>query len=115
MAVQIMCTNNKRVVIKSMINKSIKKNIVKAKFVIKNDRGLHTRPSTELVKCANRFRSKICLLYQKHLVNGKSLLGILMLAASKGAKIGIEAEGEDAEEAVQSILALAKNNFYINY
>jgi phosphocarrier protein len=38
-----------------------------------------------------------------------------MLAATKGAKIGIEAEGEDAEEAVQSILTLAKNNFHIKY
>lgn len=92
-----------------------KKKVVKAKFVISNDRGLHTRPSTELVKCASSFRSKVFLTYQKHCVNAKSLLGILMLAASKGAKISIEAEGEDAEEAVESIMNLAKNNFYIKY
>lgn len=98
-----------------MANPPIKKKVVKAKFVIGNDRGLHTRPSTELVKCANSFRSKIHLFYQKHRVNAKSLLGILMLAASKGAKIGIEAEGEDAEEAVLSVVTLAENNFYIKY
>lgn len=92
-----------------------KKNIAKGKFVVGNDRGLHTRPSTELVKCASSFKSKVCLVYQKHSVNAKSLLGILMLAARKGAKIGIEAEGEDAEEAVQSIVTLAQNNFYIKY
>lgn len=88
---------------------------VKGKFVISNDRGLHTRPSTELVKCASSFRSQVFLTYQKHAVNAKSLLGVLMLAASKGARISIEAEGEDADEAVQSIIDLAKNNFYIKY
>lgn len=93
----------------------VKKYTVKGKFVVSNDRGLHTRPSTELVRCASSFKSNVCLTYQKHSVNAKSLLGILMLAATKGAKIGIEAEGEDAAEAVQSIIDLAKNNFYINY
>jgi phosphocarrier protein len=98
-----------------MTNTPIKKRIVKGKFVVGNDRGLHTRPSTELVKCASFFKSKVNLSYQKQSVNAKSLLGVLMLAATKGAKIGVEAEGEDAEEAVQSILILAKNNFYIKY
>lgn len=88
---------------------------VKGKFVISNDRGLHTRPSTELVRCANSFKSQVFLTYQKHAVNAKSLLGVLMLAASKGARISIEAEGDDAEEAVNSIIDLAKNNFYIKY
>lgn len=98
-----------------MPNTTIKKQMIKSKFAIANDRGLHTRPSTELVKCANSFKSKIYLTYQKQTINAKSLLGILMLAAPKGAKITIEAEGEDAEEAIQSIAALAKNKFYINY
>src|ERR1700753_2026210 len=98
-----------------MTNTPVKKNIANGKFVVGNDRGLHTRPSTELVRCASSFRSIVYLVYQKHSVNAKSLLGILMLAARKGAKIKIEAEGEDAEEAVQSIVALAQNNFYIKY
>ena len=98
-----------------MTNSNVKKPVVKGKFVVGNDRGLHTRPSTELVKCACSFKSQVFLIYEKHAVNAKSLLGILMLAASKGAKIGIEAEGEDAEQAVQSIITLAQNNFYIKY
>ena len=98
-----------------MTNKSIKTGAAKGKFVVSNDRGLHTRPSAELVKCASSFKSKVYLIYQKHSVNAKSLLGILMLAATKGAKVGVEAEGEDAEEAVQSIISLAENNFYIEY
>jgi phosphocarrier protein len=84
-------------------------------FVVANEKGLHTRPSTELVKCASSFRAKVVLRYQHHIVDAKSLLGILMLAASRGSKIAVEAEGEDAEEAVLAILSLAKNKFNINY
>ena len=80
-----------------------------------NERGLHTRPSTELVKCASSFKSQLTLVYQNFTVNAKSLLGILMLAASRGSKIKIEAEGEDAELAIAQILALAKNKFNIKY
>ena len=98
-----------------MINTPHKKRMIKGKFVVSNDRGLHTRPSTELVKCASGFDSKIFLFYHKQVANAKSLLGILMLAAEKGARIRIEAEGEDAEEAVHSIIDLARNNFYIKY
>lgn len=88
---------------------------VKSSFVVINEKGLHTRPSTELVKCASSFKAQVNLIYQNVTVNAKSLLGILMLAAARGAKIRVEAEGEDAKEAVQSILALAKNKFYIKY
>lgn len=84
-------------------------------FVVGNDRGLHTRPSTELVKCASLYRAQIFLTYQKQRVNAKSLLGVLMLGASKGAKVRIDAEGEDAAEAIESIIVLAKHNFYIKY
>ncbi len=84
-------------------------------FVVANDKGLHTRPSTELVKCASAFKSRITLHYLEFSVNAKSLLGILMLAAVRGAKITIEAVGDDAEEAVKSIVELARNKFYIKY
>jgi len=88
---------------------------VRSVFVVTNDKGLHTRPSTELVKCASAFKSQVMLHYQDLSVNAKSLLGILMLAASRGAKITIEAIGDDAEDAVKSILELARNKFYIKY
>ncbi len=90
-------------------------NKVKSSFVIINEKGLHTRPSTELVKCASSFKAQVTLVYQNFTVNGKSLLGILMLAAARGAKITIEAVGDDAEEAVATILKLAKNKFNIHY
>ncbi|HSX12281.1 MAG TPA: HPr family phosphocarrier protein [Rhabdochlamydiaceae bacterium] len=84
-------------------------------FIIINEKGLHTRPSTELVKCASSFKSQVTLFYQDLVVNAKSLLGILMLAAARGAKIRIEAEGEDAEQAVKTIVSLARNKFNIKY
>ena len=80
-----------------------------------NDKGLHTRPATELVKCAQVFKAQIYLEYEGLNVSAKSLLGILMLAAVKGAKIGIEAQGEDAEEAINAIVCLANNKFNIKY
>ena len=91
--------------------------IKKAKdsFTVMNEKVLHTRPATELVKCTSNFKANITLAYQDLVVNGKSLLGILMLAASKGTKIKIEAEGEDAEDAIKAIVDLASNKFYINY
>lgn len=98
-----------------MINTSVEKKVVKGKLIIRNDRGLHTRPSTELVKCASSFRSEILLTYHKMEVNAKSLLGILMLAANKGARIQVVAKGEDSEEAIQAVVDLAKNNFYVSY
>ena len=84
-------------------------------FIVSNDNGLHTRPSTELVKCATRFKSEVFLFYQDNVVNAKSLLGILMLAATRGSRIAIVAEGEDADQAVEKIVELAKNKFNIKY
>lgn len=84
-------------------------------FIVINDKGLHTRPSTELVKCATSFKAQVNLVYQDIVVNAKSLLGILTLAAARGSRIDVVAFGEDAEEAVQKIIELAKNKFYIHY
>jgi len=93
----------------------MKEKIKKGVFKVVNSKGLHTRPSTELVKCATSFDSKIRLYYRDYVVNGKSLLGILMLAAGRGAKIKVEAKGADADEAVKTILRLAKEQFNIKY
>jgi phosphocarrier protein HPr len=98
----------------NVVEKTSKKT-AKGFFVVSNDKGLHTRPSTELVKCATGFKSQVRLTYQNIVVNAKSLLGILTLAASRGARIDVEAVGEDAELAVETILKLAKSKFYIHY
>lgn len=86
-----------------------------ASFVILNQKGLHTRPSTELVKCSSQFSASIHLTCEGITVNAKSILGILMLAASKGTELTVEAEGDDAQEAVNAVISLAKNKFYMSY
>ncbi len=88
---------------------------VKETFVVLNEKGLHTRPATELVKCVSNYKAQVTLHYQNLSVNAKSLLGILMLAAARGAKIRIEAEGEDAEECAQALIILAKSKFHMSY
>ena len=88
---------------------------VKETLVVLNEKGLHTRPATELVKCVSNYKAQVTLHYQNLSVNAKSLLGILMLAAARGAKIRIEAEGEDADACVEALLSLAKSKFYMNY
>ena len=97
------------------VRKDTEISVVRDSFIVKNEKGLHTRPSTELVKCAASFNSRINLFYREYIVNAKSLLGILMLAANKGSRITVEAEGTDAEQAVDSILDLARNKFHIKY
>ena len=93
----------------------MKKSLAKGKFKISDQRGLHVAPSTEIVRCASLFKSEVYLTYQRRSVSAKSLLSILALTATKGALIGVQALGEDAEEAVQSILHLANNKFHLNY
>lgn len=90
-------------------------NKAKGFFIVINDKGLHTRPSTELVKCASRFKAQINLIHQDLVVNAKSLLGILTLAASRGSRIQVEAVGDDAQSAVENLIQLAQNKFHISY
>ncbi|MBA3958211.1 MAG: HPr family phosphocarrier protein [Parachlamydiaceae bacterium] len=92
-----------------------KQRTARGTLTINNDRGLHTRPSTEIVKCAVKFKSSIMLHHQESEVSAKSLLGILMLAAPKGARITVKADGEDASEAVEALQDLANLNFNIHY
>lgn len=88
---------------------------IKSSFIVINEKGLHTRPSTELVKCVSSYKAQVSLIYQNLTVNAKSLLGVLMLAAARGAKVKIEAEGEDAEQVIDSLIHLARNKFNIKY
>jgi phosphocarrier protein len=75
------------------------------RFLIVNSLGLHARAAAQLVQVANRFRSEIHVEKDGMEVNGKSIMGVLTLAAAKGATITVAIDGEDAE---QAMLALAK-------
>jgi len=74
--------------------------IVEKKLTIKNKQGLHARPAALFVQIANKFVSDIIVQKGKQEVNGKSIMGIMMLAAGKGSRITIKANGDDAKEAV---------------
>jgi phosphocarrier protein HPr len=80
-------------------------------FTIRNKLGLHARAAALLVKTANHFGSEVTIEKDGIEVNGKSIMGILMLAASKGTKITLKVEGEDAQEAIRVLGQLIENKF----
>ena len=80
-------------------------------FTIRNRLGLHARAAALLVKTANRFVSEITIEKDGLEVNGKSIMGILMLAASRGSKITLKVEGKDAAQAIKTLGDLIENKF----
>jgi len=80
-------------------------------FTIKNRLGLHARAAALLVKTANKFASELTIEKDGLEVNGKSIMGILMLAASKGTKITLKVEGRDSVQALQTLGRLIENKF----
>ncbi len=80
-------------------------------FQIVNKLGLHARASALFVKTAGKFQSEVKLARESVEVNGKSIMGIMMLAASKGTIVRLTVEGADEEEAMQTIGALIKDGF----
>ncbi len=74
--------------------------LIKKKIIVKNKQGLHARPAALFVQIANKFDSRITVKRDKEEVNGKSIMGILILGAEKGSEIIIEAEGNDATLAI---------------
>jgi len=81
-----------------MTHKTIKKDVV-----IKSRQGLHARPAALFVQIANKFDSDISIIKDGEEVNGKSIMGILMLAAEQGTKICLKATGSDAEDAIAQL------------
>jgi phosphotransferase system HPr (HPr) family protein len=77
--------------------------IVEKQLIVKNKMGLHARPAAIFVQKANKFPCDIRVAKGDQEVNGKSIMGILMLAAEKGAEIKLIADGVSAEEAVQEL------------
>lgn len=78
---------------------------------IRNKFGLHARPAAEFVKTASRFNAEVMVRKQDLEVNGKSIMGMMMLAAECGAEIVIRASGDDAKNAVEELATLVNNRF----
>lgn len=84
---------------------------IEKKFVVGNKLGLHARPASLFVRTSNKFQCDITVQKGKQKVNGKSIMGIMMLAAGPGSKITIYAEGPDAERALEELEQLVESNF----
>ena len=78
---------------------------------IVNRQGLHARPAAEIVKLAAKYKSDITLARDDLEVNGKSIMGVMMLAAEYGSTLHLKAAGEDAEQAVGALAELIANKF----
>jgi phosphocarrier protein len=78
---------------------------------IVNKRGLHARASAKVVEAAARFQSQITVTKDGQSVDARSIMGLMMLAASLGSELTIEATGPDASEAMRAILALVEAKF----
>ncbi len=80
-------------------------------LLIQNELGLHARAATKLVQTASKFPCEITVTKEGHEVNGKSIMGVLMLVASKGTTVTVKAKGDKAAEAVTAICALIDDKF----
>jgi phosphocarrier protein len=78
---------------------------------IVNKNGLHARPAAEIVKLAAKFQSEITIVKDDLDVNGKSIMGVMMLAAEHGSTILLRAEGPDADAALDALVTLVGNKF----
>lgn len=82
-----------------------------AEVVIENRNGLHARPAAMFVKISSRYRAEVWVEKDGERVNGKSIMGLMMLAAGKGSRLLIVAEGTDSEKAVAEIKNLVDTRF----
>lgn len=85
--------------------------MIEREVQVRNRNGLHARPAAELVKIAARFKCDITIRRDDMEVNGKSIMGVMMLAAECGATLRLHASGPDAEQAIEAIAALITDGF----
>jgi phosphocarrier protein HPr len=78
---------------------------------ITNKYGIHARPAAEIVKTAAKFKSEITLVRDDVEVNGKSIMGVMMLAAEQGSTLLVRADGPDEAEALEALATLIASNF----
>jgi phosphocarrier protein HPr len=86
-------------------------NTPRATVTIRNRKGLHARASAKFVKCAESFEATVRVTRDGQTVGGNSIMGLMMLAAGPGSSIDIEAEGPQAPEAIEALVALVESGF----
>lgn len=85
-----------------------------AEVELLNKYGLHQRPAMKVIETASKFACEIYLIKGDQRCNAKSIIDVIMLAAEKGTRLKVEADGADADKAVASMIELFKNKFYLN-
>ena len=85
--------------------------MLRQKITIINKLGLHARAAAKFVSCASAFSSRIQVGNDGKMVDGKSIMSIMMLAASRGTELDIEIDGRDEEEALMALTQLVENKF----
>ncbi len=78
---------------------------------IKNRAGLHTRPAAAIVKLASRFQSEFFIIKEGFRINGKSIIGVMTLAAAQGSQLELECDGPDEEQAMQALVDYFQKGF----
>ncbi len=85
--------------------------MIKAEVTVVNKLGVHARPSASITQVATRFKSEVWLTKNNRRINAKSIMGVMMLAAAKGAVLVLDVDGPDEEEAVKSLSELFASGF----
>jgi phosphocarrier protein HPr len=85
--------------------------VVEKRIMIQNELGLHARAATKLVQLATKYPCEITVSKDGHEVNGKSIMGVLMLVASKGTTVVLKAKGDKAQEAIDALAKLIDDKF----
>lgn len=78
---------------------------------IVNKLGLHARAASKLVSCASQFESEVFITRKGNRINAKSIMGVMMLAASKGVELGLEVEGDDEQSCRDALIELINDRF----
>ena len=85
--------------------------MIQKELTINNKHGLHARPAAQFVKTSNAYRSEIWVEKDDERINGKSIMGLMMLAAGQGSRILVMAEGDDEAEAMSALETLVSGGF----
>jgi phosphocarrier protein len=85
--------------------------MIKKEVVLTNKLGIHVRPASLIAKTSSRYKSNFLIRKDNTEVNGKSVMGVMMLAAGQGTKLELIVDGVDEKELIQEIVQLFENNF----
>lgn len=85
--------------------------MIEKKVTVKNKDGLHARPATLFVKIASKFKCDVKIIKNSTTVNGKSIMGVMTLAASQGSELTLQINGPDEEKALEALIDLFERKF----